>query len=111
MREVEIRLLGSGHTEWRGKDYQDRLRLKGSPYNSPEVLNLIQVAEVSESMEREPGVGNENELASTVRGRESSIAIEDIEALCTLWGYTLKPLGGLLILEGEVYSPAEGRCD
>ncbi len=109
MREVEIQavrdlVILSGEV----KTNQDRLRAERIALQfAPEVLNLIQVAEVSESMEREPGVGNENELASTVRGRESSIAIEDIEALCTLWGYTLKPLGGLLILEGEVSTPQQ----
>lgn len=67
----------------------------------PEVLNLIHVIEVSDTVDVEPPITHED-LDIEVEAQEPLMFMEDIEALCIAWGYTLRPLGDALILEGEV---------
>lgn len=74
---------------------------------APEVLNLIQVAEVPKEAALDPGPSEEGEVDGLDDARESSMIVQDIETLCGIWGYTLSCVGEILMLEGEVHDTTQ----
>ena len=77
---------------------------------SPEILNLIEVAEAEEEALTadadvcisEAELDTENEGLEEGWEADSASIIEGIRELCAEWGYSLDCLGGVFILEGEV---------
>ena len=76
---------------------------------SPEILNLIEVAETREAaaqdLEVPPSADLEENLDEHQDGSlrtDLEAVIEEIRNLCAAWGYRLFSLGDVFILEGEI---------
>jgi pilus assembly protein CpaC len=90
------------------KSPADRLRADGIARQFvPEVLNLIQVVTLPQEVELDVEPIDENEATVLDSDLESPTIIEDIKTLCEVWGYTLRPFGEIILLEGEVYDVAQ----
>lgn len=75
----------------------------------PEVLNLVRISQLPVTTDAAIDASDVglDAIDDTENAEGSVEVLEDIRALCATWGYTLNPIGEILMLEGEAYDTTQ----